>query len=81
MAPTEQAEEEVQAVAAALAEIRDELGGPAQTVAEQPIGPSKLEGSVIEQGAKPRNLLYGSIVGNPARKPLLIEADFVTCTQ
>jgi len=78
MAPTEQAEEEVQAVAAALAEIRDELGGPAQTVAEQP---SKLEGSVIEQGAKPRNLLYGSIVGNPARKPLLIEADFVTCTQ
>lgn len=31
--------------------------------------------------SKPRNLLHGSIVGDPKRRALRVEADFVTCTQ
>ena len=29
----------------------------------------------------PLNLLSGSITGDPARRPLRVRADFVTCTQ
>ena len=29
----------------------------------------------------PRNLLVGSIAGDPSRRPLRVVADFVTCTQ